>query len=175
MGELNKQVIVMEHREEWQRDFENAKEQISKATGIHAIEHIGSTALQDIVAKPIIDILVGIENIEEVDEKLFKQFKEVGFYRLRVKRPNEIVLAAFEDETLQVKTHFVHLVTYEGELWKDLLFFRDTLRNNRDLRLTYETIKKDSMAIEGMEIGEYTNRKEAFVKGIYAMRREGNK
>ena len=81
-------------------------------------------------AKPIIDILVGIDDISKVDKAIFKQLQSIGFLRLRVERPGEIVLAKFTDETYEVKTHFIHMVDFEEELWCNQLFFRDYLNSN---------------------------------------------
>ena len=86
------------------------------------IEHIGSTAIKDMVAKPILDLVVGVHDVENVDKAIFQGLKEAGFLRLRVQRPNEIVLAKFTDETYEVKTHFIHLVEYNKDLWKNLIF-----------------------------------------------------
>ncbi|RUU70729.1 GrpB family protein, partial [Mesorhizobium sp. M7A.F.Ca.MR.362.00.0.0] len=74
------------------------------------IEHIGSTAIKDMVAKPILDLVVGVDDIENVEKTIFQGLKKAGFLKLQVQRPNEIVLAKFSDESYEEKTHFIHLV-----------------------------------------------------------------
>lgn len=55
---------------------------------------------------------MGVDDIENVDNAIFHGLKEAGFLRLRIQRPNEIVLSKFTDETYEEKTHFIHLVDY---------------------------------------------------------------
>ena len=49
------------------------------------------------VAKPILDILIGVEDINNVDDSLIRGLKEIGFLRLRVERPAEIIFAKFTE------------------------------------------------------------------------------
>ena len=58
-----------------------------------------------------------------------------------MERPGEIVLAKFTDETYEVKTHFIHMVDFEKELWRNQLFFRDYLNSNEKAREEYMNIK----------------------------------
>ena len=134
------------------------------------IEHIGSTAIQGIYAKPIIDILAGIEDIDKDFSQLEKDLRKTGFYRLRVERPSEVIFAKFQNESFQVKTHFLHLVDYEDELWKNLLFFRDYLRKNEEERKTYESLKIRYTEKHSEGIEDYTNFKESFVQDIISKR-----
>ena len=94
-------------------------------------------------AKPLIDIVVGVDDLQEVDKPLLKSFSKAGFLWLRVERPGEMVLAKFSDDTYKEKTHFIHLVDYQKELWNNLIFFRDHLNSNEDERKQYLEIKLD--------------------------------
>ncbi len=122
------------------------------------------------VAKPILDLVVGVDDIENVDKVIFQGLKEVGFLRLRVQRPNEIVLAKFTDETYEEKTHFIHLVDYNKELWNNLIFFRDYLNANETVRAQYSNLKKKFLEEKNGGIDEYTDYKEQFVREIYGKR-----
>ena len=121
-------------------------------------------------AKPIIDIVLGVDDINQVDKTLFKHLKDIGFLRLRVKRPNEIVLAKFTDETYEEKTHFIHMVNYGGDLWKNSLFFRDYLNSYEAARAEYSCLKETFIKNEQGGIQAYTDYKEQFVKEIYRLR-----
>ena len=122
------------------------------------------------LAKPIIDILVGVDDIAKVDKAIFKGLQNIGFLRLRVERPGEIVFAMFTDETYEVKTHFIHMVDYDKELWKNQLFFRDYLNSNDEVRDEYRNIKLTSAKQEDVNINTYTDLKEPFVKSIFNKR-----
>ncbi|WP_345244338.1 GrpB family protein [Pontibacillus salipaludis] len=135
------------------------------------IQHIGSTAIKGMSAKPIIDILVGVDDLSEVDKPLLKNFSKIGFLRLKVERPGEIVLAKFTDDTYEEKTHFIHLVEYQKELWGNLVFFRDYLNSNETARKEYLDIKMDYLKNSSTGVSEYTDFKEEFVKSIFEKRK----
>lgn len=173
LGLKQDEVRLEAHDDEWEKEFLRVKEDILNSTPIqeNRIEHIGSTAIKNIVAKPILDLVVGVDDIENVDKSIFQGLKEVGFLRLRVERPNEIVLAKFTDYTYKEKTHFIHLVEYNKELWKNLIFFVNYLNSNETEREQYRELKMKFLEEKNGGIIEYTEYKEQFVKGIYEKRK----
>lgn len=172
LGLKKNEVRLVPFSELWQSEFIRVKQEIIKHTNIneHCIEHIGSTAILNMMAKPILDIVIAVEDINKLDEFLLGGLKEAGFLRLRVERPNEIVFAKFTDHTYEVKTHYIHLVQKEGELWNNLIFFRDYLNLHQDAREDYQQIKLSFVQTRDRGIEEYTNLKEKFVKSIYSKR-----
>lgn len=132
------------------------------------IEHIGSTAIMDIQAKPVIDIALGIEDFAEWHHAE-PPLRTIGFYRLRVQREQEIVFARFTDSTYEVKTHFIHLIPFESEHWKNMLFFRDYLNAHAQIRIEYEQLKQ-SFPMEQGGIEQYTQHKEQWIQHIFAKR-----
>lgn len=108
---------------------------------------------------------------ENVDKSFFQGLKETGFLKLKVERPNEIVLAKFTDDTYEEKTHFIHLVEYNNELWKNLIFFRNYLNSNETAREQYRELKMKFFEEKNGGINEYTEYKEQFVKEIYEKRK----
>lgn len=168
LGLEHNEVRIVDYTSEWKTEFERVKVGLINSTNLEAvrIEHIGSTAIKAMPAKPIIDLLVGVDNLESVDKPLLQSFKKAGFLRLKVDRPGEIVLAKFKDNSYQVKTHYIHLVEYQKPLWKNLIFFRDYLNNNEHARHRYLNIKEEFLRNNSEGIREYTDYKEAFVKEI---------
>ncbi|MCC5890697.1 MAG: GrpB family protein [Alkalibacterium sp.] len=168
LGLKRNEVRLVAHDNGWEEAFLHVKADIIKATGIepHQIEHIGSTAIKEVMAKPVVDILVGVPSLEDDQTDFIKQLKDCGFYRLRVEKPDEIVLARFTDETFESKTHFIHLTQYKGPLWNDLLYFRDYLNTHQSVRKEYEEIKKAFVKEKAEGIAEYTDLKEEFVKRV---------
>lgn len=173
LGLKRDEVRLEAHYDAWKKEFLRVKQDIVNSTSIqeNRIEHIGSTAIQNIVAKPILDLVVGVDDIENVDKAFYQGLKEAGFLKLKVERPNEIVLAKFTDDTYEVKTHFIHLVEYNKELWKNLIFFRDYLNSNETAREQYQALKMNFLEEGTGGINEYTDYKEQFVKGIYEIRK----
>ena len=172
LGLGKNEVKLYPYTTDWQIEFNRVKEQIVGVTGLQSeqIQHIGSTAINDMPAKPIIDILVGVEDIAKIDKVLFKELASIGFLRLRVHRPGEIVLAMFKDDTFEVKTHFIHMVDFDKELWRNLLFFRDYLNANKEAKEEYQNLKIISAKQEDINIDTYTDLKEPFVKRIFTKR-----
>ena len=168
LGLEHNEVRIVDYTIEWADEFEKVKQGLIDSTGLadERIEHIGSTAIQGMPAKPVIDILIGIDDLNQTDKDLMKSFGKEGFLRLKVERPGEIVLAKFKDDSFQVKTHFIHLVEYQEQLWKNLIFFRDYLNENEEARRQYLNIKEEFLNNKSEGILEYTDFKEAFVKKI---------
>ena len=175
LGLNNDEVELVPFQTEWKAEFEKVKAALIEHTTLQPvqIEHIGSTAIKGIQAKPIIDILVGVEHLEVLEKSFIQDLQKAGFYRLRVERPEEIVCAKFTDETYETKTHYIHIVEMHGTKWRQLLFFRDHLNENEDVRLQYEALKTSFFETILNGIDAYTNYKEQFVYSIFA-KMEGN-
>ncbi|WP_226675258.1 GrpB family protein [Mesobacillus jeotgali] len=171
LGLKKDEVRLDAYNPEWRNEFDRVKNAIIENTNIadHRIEHIGSTAIIGMDAKPIIDILVGVDDISNFDERIVSGLKNIGFLRLKVQRPGEIVFARFTDEAYTVKTHFIHLAAYQKEFWNNLVFFRDYLNSNEDARLEYLKVKKAYLKMSSTGINDYTDHKEEFVKKIFEL------
>lgn len=169
LGLKNNEVVIVPYDKEWKGEFNKTKTQIMQYTNLkpEQIEHIGSTSIEGIRAKPIIDILIGVENLTTLDKPFFKNLQQAGFYKLKVERPNEIVCAKFTDETFEIKTHFIHIVELEKEKWNQMLFFRDYLNANQDMKEQYENLKESFFNTGLKGINSYTDYKEKFVQTIF--------
>ena len=166
LGLKRDEIKIVEPQEGWQEEFQNTQKEIHEITGIaiNRIEHIGSTSIRGIKAKPIIDFAVGVDDINNVPSHIFKSLQEISFYRLRVELENEIVLAKFDNnETFDIKTHIIHMVDYKGEKWNDLISFRDKLNSSVELRREYEELKVNYIENETGKMDDYTNYKESFI------------
>lgn len=168
LGVTRGEVVLSEYQESWVKEFDKVKEEILSVTSLSPdnIQHIGSTSIQGLMAKPVIDIAIGVDDYEDMDENFYKSLSGIGIYRLRVERDDEIVLAKFKDNQFQVHTHFIHLVDKNGAKWNELIKFRDYLRKNEDAKLEYMTLKKSLSSLYAEDRAKYTDSKEAFVKSI---------
>lgn len=176
LGLKRNEVKLVPYDPSWKYEFNGVRESLASHTDLNReqIEHIGSTAIEGIKAKPIIDILVGIDSLDSDISKLQDQLKQCGFYRLKVERPEEIVFARFSDTTFETKTHFIHLVEYKGNLWNDLIYFRDYLSTHTEAKGEYEAIKTAFVNEKSEGIAEYTDSKEEFVKQVLETREKNN-
>lgn len=105
------------------------------------IQHIGSTAIPAIKAKPIIDIVVGVNDFDKVMLHN-EQLRQVGiFYRgSDVERQLLYVMGDMENDT---RTHHIHIVKWNGTEWKNYIHFRDYLNDNENMALQYQKVKEE--------------------------------
>ncbi|MCT6816638.1 MAG: GrpB family protein [Lysinibacillus fusiformis] len=169
LGLKNNEVVIVPYDKEWKDEFNKAKTEIIQYTNLkpNLIEHIGSTSIEGIQAKPVIDILIGVDSLTTLDKAFFKNLQNAEFYKLKVERPNEIVCAKFTDETFEIKTHFIHIVEFEKEKWNQMLFFRDYLKTNQDIKEQYENLKVSFFNTSLRGINSYTDYKEQFVQSVF--------
>ena len=172
LGLKQDEVKIVPYTREWKDEFLRVKKEIQASTHISedCIEHIGSTAIENMPSKPIIDILVGLESLNHVDPSIIRGLKSIGFLQLRVKRPGEIVFAKFTDDTFEERTHYIHLVEHGKDLWENLIFFRDYLNANERARKDYMDLKLGFVQKSSTGIREYTDYKEGYVKSIFNKR-----
>ena len=170
LGVSKDEVILVPYDPQWKTEFLRMQDSLVHNTSIqpHQIEHIGSTSIEGIQAKPIIDIIVGVESLILLDKEFFKALQKIGFYRLQVERPNEIVCAKFTNASFETKTHFMHIVEIHQEKWRQMLFFRDYLNAHEETKREYESIKHSFFKSDLQGIQAYTDYKEQFVQSIFS-------
>lgn len=169
LGLVQGEIQFVEPQVGWQEEFQKTRQAIHDVTGLGfiRIEHIGSTSIKGIKAKPMIDIALGVDDIHQVSVELLRSLKSIQFYRLQVVLENEVVLAKFLDNgKMDTKTHIIHLVEYEGQKWNDLLSFRDHLNASESLAKDYEALKLSYLLKGNRDMNDYTRYKEAFVRRI---------
>ncbi|MEN8194780.1 MAG: GrpB family protein, partial [Bacteroidota bacterium] len=142
LGELFP-IIIVEPDENWKNYFNNEKESIFELfeeSEIKSIEHIGSTAIPDIKAKPTIDILMEVSDKIET-KKIIEKLKSIGYQyiqRLDNPPPHMMFVKGYSLQGFNGQTYHIH-VRYKGD-W-DELYFRDYLRENRQFANEYEELK----------------------------------
>jgi GrpB-like predicted nucleotidyltransferase (UPF0157 family) len=132
------------------------------------IEHIGSTAVPGLAAKPIIDMLVGVHSLNDFD----RHYDRLGVYGYEYIPEYERALPDrrfFKRAVRGVRTHHVHVVAVNGLYWKRYLKFRNTLRTDSWLAARYAELKRRLAARFGLDRDAYTNGKTGFVESVLAM------
>lgn len=130
------------------------------------IEHIGSTAIPRIVAKPIIDMMAGVRDLEEARAA----FGPLGdqSYVPDPHRPGIAHHLAKPSRQLPEATHSLHLTEPGSDLWRERLAFRDALRRDADLAAEYETLKLKLARVFRDDAQAYVAGKRAFVTRVLA-------
>ena len=140
-------IKLCEHEKEWETEAQNTISRLKQILGnvIKDIQHVGSTSIRSIKAKPIIDIAVAVDDFDNM-LRFEKELKDNGFYY----RPNaqasvrgQLLFACgnFYEGTGDVQTHFIHVVRTNSMDWINYINFRDYLNNTPSVAKAYEALK----------------------------------
>ena len=128
------------------------------------IEHIGSTAVPELSSKPIIDIFITIPSIKEAADWV-ASLESLG-YLYWEENPDKEHLRLFKGMPPfgEGRTHHVHIVESSNSTMEHRLLFRDILRNNKQIRLDYESLKLKLAHSHLTDRELYTESKLAFIE-----------
>jgi GrpB-like predicted nucleotidyltransferase (UPF0157 family) len=162
-------IVLVPCEPDWVRRFQAERVLLEGALapwleeGIH---HIGSTAIPCIAAKPIIDMMAGVRDLEEA-RAAFDLLRE-HHYLFAPHRPDEAHHFSKPSLRLSEQTHGLHLTEPRSDLWCERLAFRDALRGDRALAVEYEALKLRLAREYADDVGAYTREKGAFVARVLA-------
>jgi GrpB-like predicted nucleotidyltransferase (UPF0157 family) len=164
-GVEKREIRIVDYYTDWPKKFETHAKIIADALGGSAlrIEHIGSTSVPGLAAKPIIDILVVVP--DSADESAYLPQLEAAGYVLRVREPDWHEHRMFR--TPEKDVH-VHIYSVGCEEIQRVLTFRDRLRGNSDDRSRYEQVKRELAAKEWPDMNAYADAKTEVIKSIIA-------
>jgi GrpB-like predicted nucleotidyltransferase (UPF0157 family) len=159
---------VLPYDPEWPRRFEAERAVLEAALapwldgGIH---HVGSTAVPGLAAKPVIDMVAGVRDLEEA-RAAFRPLAELG-YRYREHRPEAHAFSKPAGAEWWQATHGLHLTEPGSDIWRERLAFRDALRADPELAAEYEEWKRRHACGAGAP-GAYSADKRPFVARVLA-------
>jgi GrpB-like predicted nucleotidyltransferase (UPF0157 family) len=159
-------VRLREYTPLWPELFRIEAEQLREALGALAVavEHVGSTAVPGLIAKPILDIAVAIPE-HAVVPRCATPLARLGYqYAYWADLENDYTF-----EKGAERTHHVHLVLHEGRQWLDYLRFRDALRTNAPLASEYERTKRALGARYCRDRAAYTRAKAEFIRHVLSL------
>lgn len=160
---MKKFIDIVDYNSEWPGLFEIEKERIINEIKeyIVSIHHIGSTSVEGLGAKSIIDILIEV-NVYPPDKQII-----FGLERLEYINMGE---AGFERRYWFKKgdprKNHVHIVQEKSKIIKKAITFRDFLRNNKDKAKEYEALKRKEAKGKVLDNNEYAISKNNFVESI---------
>ena len=128
-----------------------------------AVEHIGSTAVPGLSAKPVIDVLLGAPSLAVIEQRI----AALGARGFEYVPKHERVLPQrryfVPQPPVGLRVH-VHGVETGGRLWREHLTFRDALRGDAQLRARYQALKLQLAAEHAGDKAAYTEAKAPFVR-----------
>ena len=159
-------VQVVAHRPEWRGLYERERRALLERVGHLAVgvEHVGSTAVPGLDAKPIIDIALAVTSTEVVT-RLERPLGEIGYiYRGDAGADGGHLFV--KESAPEVRTHHLHVVAATDPQWRGWLLFRDELRADEELRARYVLLKKALQERFAQDRKGYTNAKREFIDSV---------
>lgn len=163
-------VRLVPHDDTWPQEAARTIRQLREILGATAvdIQHVGSTAIPLIEAKPILDLAVGVRALADLQPAL-PALERQGFLFRGEMVPGERLLVM---GTADTRTHHIHVVVWNGERWRDYLNFRDYLNAHPGKALQYEACKRRLAAQFPLDRTCYTDGKAALIAGLLAEARQ---
>jgi GrpB-like predicted nucleotidyltransferase (UPF0157 family) len=163
--EEDEPIRVVPYDPAWPQRFDAERAELERAIGpwaIGGIHHVGSTAVPGLDAKPVIDILVGIEDLP-MGRACFEPVARLG-YLYAPYLPDE--MHWFCKPHPARRTHHLHLVPVDSRRYRDELAFRDRLRADPAAAREYAALKHDLARRFEHDREAYTEAKGAFVRRV---------
>jgi len=172
LGLPSDEVRLVDAHEAWAEEFELEKARIIHAVGGHILEiqHVGSTAIPGVPAKPVLDILVGVEDFDEASVCI-APLENMGYcYRHEYGIPRRHYFVKGDP-----RTHHLHVVEKDSTHWTMTIAFRDFLNRSAESARTYGQAKQSLAAKYARDRGAYQREKNKIVEGLLTLAAEARR
>ena len=156
-------VQILPYDPQWAHEYEFEKQRLMTALGntIIAIEHVGSTAVPGLAAKPLIDIVAAIDSFERLPA-IIHALTAMGYEHMPERISNE--RAFFPKGPRQRRTHHLSFVLQGSDAWRQTITFRDYLRQHPERRNAYAALKQQLASAHADDRYAYTAAKHDFIE-----------
>lgn len=165
-GREKRSLRLVDHDPAWADAYRDHERRIRTALGALArqVEHIGSTSVVGLAAKPIVDIVVAVDDIT-AEEDYLAPLLSAG-YVLRVREPGHRMVRTPERDA------HVHLLEAGDADIDAYLLLRDLLRRDESARDLYEGTKRELIAREWADMNEYADAKTSVIEELLRRARD---
>ncbi|WP_416839938.1 GrpB family protein [Haloferax sp. DFSO52] len=164
-------VELVAHNPAWHDAYEREIERLRSRLDITVLgfEHVGSTAIPGIAAKPIVDMLLLVSDLDERDG-LAAELEDVGYEE----RPNDDVpdRRFFARGPPSRRTHYLSVTEHGSDCHREQVTFRDALRADPELAAEYDRLKQSLAEAHPDERSAYTDAKSSFVESVLEASRQ---
>ena len=159
-GVEKRELVIADHDPAWAAAYRDHEARIREALGDRAVavEHIGSTAVPGLAAKPIIDVLVTVADITAEDEYVAPLL--AAGYELRVREPGHRLVRT------PARDVHVHILESDDPAVDEYLLLRDHLRRDEEDRDLYERTKRELTARDWTDMNAYAEAKTEVIEAI---------
>ena len=162
-------VTVVAYSSQWPNEYRAIRDELAEVFAPIAvvIEHIGSTSVPGLAAKPVIDVTLGARSLAEIEAKITalgeRGFVYVAKYEREIPRRRYFV----KSPAASLRVH-LHAVEAGKRLWNEHMTFRDALRNDSALRSEYQALKLRLAEEFRNDKAGYTAAKGPFIQSVIA-------
>lgn len=160
---------VVAYQDTWPSQYAQVEAELRSAFPApnFVLEHIGSTSVPGLCAKPVLDIALGVDALQDVEART-SALASLGFvYRPEHERQIPDRRYFVRPEGIAPRVH-LHSVLLGGALWLQHLRFRDALRENDALMQSYGALKRQLAALHASNKTAYTEAKAPFIERVLA-------
>jgi GrpB-like predicted nucleotidyltransferase (UPF0157 family) len=162
------QITIAEYSFAWRQMFTEEKMRLQQILPISAVvEHIGSTSVPGLAAKPIIDIMVGLTDFTKADP-LVLRVQSLGYEYVSQFEVEMPFRRYFRKDNEGVRTHQIHMVALNSEFWHRHLAFREYLKTHPNIAAEYATLKRKLAEQDWQDVNDYADAKTEFIQSIEA-------
>jgi GrpB-like predicted nucleotidyltransferase (UPF0157 family) len=163
-------VEVVDYDPSWPRSYAEERDRIAAALGdtVTAIEHVGGTAVPGVPAKPVVDIMVGVADIERAGQAV------AGLINLGYQYVPELESELPERRYFRrgnPESHHIHMVAVDSDFWEEHLLFRDYLRSHPQAAEEYGKLKRGLAGRFRLDRAAYRAGKLPFIDTVVAAAR----
>jgi len=164
---LNKPILIAEYDPRWPLWYEEEKQRLLAL--LHplnvTLEHIGSTSVPGLAAKPILDISAALANREAIND-YSDAFRSLGYEELLINPVFERRL--FCKGGYNEGTHHLHITNYGTPVWAEPILLRDYLRAHPPMATAYAQVKRAAAARHQNDLNGYHDQKSEFITVLIA-------
>ena len=163
MGLINNQVYLENNHKLWKTMFSDEKEKLIKIFDKDSfeIEHVGSTAIDKLSAKPIVDIAIGIPSFD-IFQKYLNELSKIYLVKENYDKDEILLVKEKGNKTL----FLIHVIQVNSNRYKNMITFRDILKSNPDILKKYELLKIDLANKYSNDREMYTKSKNDFINEV---------
>ncbi len=161
-------VVLTPHQETWEIEGANICNKIKMVLGDDAVDvqHVGSTSIRSICAKPIIDVAVAVRSFDDI-MKHDKELAENGIIYRKQDIPGQHLYRC-GDFDHDIITHFIHVVIADSDAWHNYINFRDYLNSHLEDAKAYEQLKLELWSKYPEDRDSYVDGKKELVTELLA-------
>ena len=158
-------ITLQQYNFNWKNQFNEMKRELENVLSEVEIEHIGSTSVEKLMAKAIIDILIGAKKSEKLDN-FVSPIQNLGFKYISEYEKNLPNRRFFIKEENGNITHHIHLVHSNTNWFKRHIAFRNELRINSKTRDEYQNLKLKLSNKDWESGNDYADEKTEFIRSV---------